>query len=439
MNRIAVTMGFAVLSILGPSMAVAQDAARRLPPTPPAELRVLPPQAKWNSTPYARWRNGPGKDDRYFPIAVWLQDPKLAPRYKAAGINLYLGLWKGPTSAQIKLLKQAKMPVICRQNEWALQHLDEPIIVGWHHGDEPDNAQRFRTFWEGDKEKISRGWPEIYRRKKLASQEYRGYGPPVPPQWIVRDYLEIKQNDPSRPIFLGLGQGVAWEAYHGRGERTGHLEDYPKYIAGADLIGFDIYPAAHSDPAVKDALWYVPRGVTRLRRWSADSKPVWVHIETGIIGDPASKPTPHQVKAEVWMAIIHGARGIDYFVHQFKPTFNAHALLDDREMLAAVTRINKQVSRLAPVLNSPTISGAVSVESSNAETPIHTMVKRYRGATYCFAVAMYQEETTATFKLSGSRSGVVNVLGEDRTIPIENGTFTDSFAGHAVHLYRLPD
>jgi hypothetical protein len=45
------------------------------------------------------WKNGPSVDPNYFPIAVWLQDPKNAGRYKPAGINLYVGLWRGPTEA----------------------------------------------------------------------------------------------------------------------------------------------------------------------------------------------------------------------------------------------------------------------------------------------------------------------------------------------------
>src|SRR5262245_2988385 len=34
-----------------------------------------------------KWKNGLPSDEGYFPIAVWVQDPKNAPRYKAAGIN----------------------------------------------------------------------------------------------------------------------------------------------------------------------------------------------------------------------------------------------------------------------------------------------------------------------------------------------------------------
>ncbi len=36
-----------------------------------------------------------------FPIAVWLQDPANAAKYKSAGINVYVGLWQGPTEEQI--------------------------------------------------------------------------------------------------------------------------------------------------------------------------------------------------------------------------------------------------------------------------------------------------------------------------------------------------
>ena len=62
-------------------------------------------------SPYT-WALGPSADPAFFPIAVWLQDPALAPRYKAAGFNTYVGLWKGPTEEQLQLLRQAGMKLI---------------------------------------------------------------------------------------------------------------------------------------------------------------------------------------------------------------------------------------------------------------------------------------------------------------------------------------
>ena len=62
--------------------------------------------------PYAEWSNGPSPDADYFPIGVWLQDPANAARYRAAGINLYVGLWQGPTEEQLAALAAAGMRVI---------------------------------------------------------------------------------------------------------------------------------------------------------------------------------------------------------------------------------------------------------------------------------------------------------------------------------------
>ena len=52
--------------------------------------------AAGQGSPYARWTNGLSSDPNYFPIAVWVQQPSNAERYKEAGINLYVGLWRGP-------------------------------------------------------------------------------------------------------------------------------------------------------------------------------------------------------------------------------------------------------------------------------------------------------------------------------------------------------
>ena len=53
------------------------------------------------------------------------------------------------------------------------------------------------------------------------------------------------------------------------------------------------------------------------------------------------------------MALIHGARGIIYFAHQFKPKFIEAGLLADEEMARGVAALNRQIRELAPVLNSP--------------------------------------------------------------------------------------
>ena len=364
------------------------------------------------ANPYLKWINGPSRDAGFFPIAVWLQNPTRAGKYKDAGFNTYVGLWKGPTEKQLSALKKAGMKVICHQNEVGLKHVDDPAIIGWMHGDEPDNAQP-----------LAKGG---------------GYGPPILPKKIVDDYLKIRAADPTRPVILNLGQGVAWDGWHGRGVRTNHPEDYSEYVKGCDIASFDIYPAAHSKPQVSGNLWYVARGVERLVKWTKSEQVVWNCIECTRIQNPTNKVTPHQVRCEVWMSIIHGSMGLIYFVHEWKPRFNESALLSDPPMLSAVTAINRQIIRLSPVLNSPTLEKAISVSSEGV--PVAVMTKRHGGAVYLFAVGMRKGETAVTFTVPGlAGEKNVEVLGENREILSNNGVFKDKFEPWDVHLYRITE
>ncbi len=360
-----------------------------------------------------KWTRGPFADSNEFPIAVWLQHPRNARRYQAAGINLYVGLWRGPTAEQLSLLREAGMPVICAQNRVGLEHRDDPIIVGWMHDDEPDNAQ---SLGEG-----------------------RGWGPPIPPASIVRDYERMREADPSRPVLLNLGQGVAWDDYIGRGVRRRHPEDYPEYVRGADIVSFDIYPVVHDSPAIAGRLEVVPYGVERLLRWAGDRRRVWNCIECTHISNPDRKATPAQVRAQVWMSLIHGSRGIIYFVHQFKPEFREAALLDDPVMLSAITTLNRQIRSLAPVLNSPTLLDAVTVRSSSDDTPVAVMVKHHGGATHLFSVNLRNRPTRATFTFRAPppAGAVARLLDGPRSVPIDGGRLTDEFGPYEARLYEI--
>jgi hypothetical protein len=362
----------------------------------------------------------PLADTNAFPIAVWLQDPRQAERYQRAGVNLYVGLWRGPTDSQLKVLKEAGMPVICSQNRVGLAHKDDPTIVAWMHGDEPDNAQPVV-----DRETGRRSW-----------------GPCIPPARIVADYRKIKEKDPSRPVMLNLGQGVANDEWKGRGPGAS-LDDYPGYVQGSDIVSFDVYPVAGLDrPDAAERLWYVAKGVDRLMEWTGGKKRVWNCIECTHISNPEAKATPHQVKAEVWMSLVHGSTGLIYFVHQFRPSFNEHALLDDPEMLAAVTAMNRQIQELAPILNSPSIKGKVRVKSSSPTVPIDVMVKHRGEITYVFSVSMRNSPTRGAFEVDDlPENAIAEVLGEGgrsaRTIAVKKGRFQDEFSPFDVHLYAI--
>ena len=164
----------------------------------------------------------------------------------------------------------------------------------------------------------------------------------------------------------------------------------------------------------------------------------WPYRETAAQGGRAIEPA--EIKAAVWHSIIAGARGIIYFVHSFGGPNQSQNVLRDPEPLpayaahrAAVTETNALIKQLASVLNAPFADGFASAGPS-----VRTMAKFHANKYYVFAGSRENKSSTPTLKLSGVESGAATVLGENRTIPIANGQFSDCFAdGNAVHIYKI--
>jgi hypothetical protein len=366
---------------------------------------VLPAQTKPTTSP-PRFSRGLPTDPSHFPLAVWLQSPDQAKAYQAIGINLYVGLYHGPTEAQLETLEQAGMPVICQQNEVGLAHRGK-AIVGWMHGDEPDNAQGRRL---------------------------QGYAPPIPPWQIVADYERLHRLDPTRPILLNLGQGAAWDGWHGRGERTNHPEDYPEYCKGCDLVSFDIYPVTHDHGDVAGKLEFVGRGVQRLCQWTQRQKPVWACIETGHVHNAEVRPTPEQVRAEVWLAIANGASGIVYFAHEFAPKFVEASLLAHPEIAAAVRAVNAEVLAMAPILHAPRADDAVAVTSDGQ---LAVRVHQHGGALHLVLASMQStpQQVKVTRRQQPARR--VTVRGDSKPRPLTDGVLAETMPGYGILLLRL--
>ena len=364
---------------------------------------------------YKEWKNGPPADPNFFLLAVWGQQPVEAVKYKAAGINTYVSLWQGPKAGQIEQLKAAGMYLVCDQNGVGLAKKDDKTIIAWMHGDEPDNAQAIP---------VKKG-------------EKKQYGPFIKPAVIVNGYKNVKAKDTSRPVLLNLGCGVADDEWKGRGAGA-KLSDYKDYSLGADVVSFDVYPVVSKKGNGENNLWWQAKGLDRLKEMAGESKIRWNCIECTHINNAEKKPTSMQVKAEIWISILHGSKGIIYFCHQFAPKFDEKALLNDSGMLSSVTAINSQITSLAPVINSPDLEG-VKVTSTKQEIPVEAVYKKYKGVEYIFSVPMRNGETSAKFEVSGlTGERTVEVIGESRKLKsTAQGSFEDSFKPWQVHLYKI--
>ena len=353
------------------------------------------------------YSNGFPTAPSFFPIGVWLQSPARAPAYKAIGINTFVGLWKGPTEDHLATLTKYDMFVIAGQNDVGLHSINRGIIKGWLHEDEPDNAQAIG---------------------------FGLHGSCVPATEVVRRTQEMKAHDNSRPVMINFGQGIANEFWKGRGSCTGDENYYSLAARGVDILSFDIYPVASQTPQVKGKLEYVARGVSRLMNLAVAGQKVWTTIETTAI-DAGHAVRPDQVRAEVWLAIIRGAQGIVYFVHEFSPVFREDAIFRHPEAVEEVAKENALIKSLASVLNSPNLGGAITVQSS---IPIAAMAKRYKDALYIFAVDMTNSASQPRFTLEGFNGTEAIVVGEKRNVAIMQGAFEDAFDGYGVHIYEIP-
>jgi hypothetical protein len=351
--------------------------------------------------------NGFPSDANFFPIGVWLQSPTNAAKYKAIGINTFVGLYHGPTEQQLAALERQNLFAVAGQNDVGLNSRNTHVIKAWLQDDEPDNAQPLPL---------------------------GGYGTCIPAVEVARRTREMKAKDPTRPVMINFGQGVANEFWHGRGSCNGDQGYYDVAMQGADIVSYDIYPVGSKTPQVKGKLEYVARGVTNLIKRAFPGQSIWMAIETTAL-DPSRGPSAGEVRAEVWMALIHGAMGIFYFVHEFKPSFREDAIFRHPDIVEEVTNTNRLINSLAPVLKSPSISGKIEISSA---TPIATMVKAFKGMTYIFAVAMQNSPSTVRIRLEDGHDTSARVLGENRSLPVAGGSFEDHFEGYGVHLYQIP-
>ena len=389
-------------------------------------LLALPARAE---TPYAPWTNGPPNDPAYFPVGVWAQAPGNIEAYQELGVNLYVALHGGPTEQQLTALHEADMHAIASLNDYARSLLEADselldVVVAWMHRDEPDNAQ---ADGEG------------------------GWGPPVPTDEIERLGDEWRAIDPTRPVYLNLGWGVGWDGWYGRGVRTNQPGDYPEYIQGTDIVSFDIYPGSMAPgDAIYREHWRVAWGTQRLRDWADDHKPVWTILECSAIG-AGEKVSPTELRAQVWMSIIHGATGIVWFTHIFEDGayVTDSAILRDEELRPTFREVNHRLHELAPVINSPSINDRVTVEIVEGEAddeirrergiePVAAMLKEHDGALYLFAVRMRDSEATARFTIDGLEGEhVAELIGDEGEVGLEAGRFEQRFDAWGTYLYRI--
>jgi hypothetical protein len=252
------------------------------------------------------------------------------------------------------------------------------------------------------------------------------WGGLTPASW-VKVNQNSKADDPSRPTYIQTTVTFmdGGNNYHYTAAQKTQV------CQSADMFSFDVYPIVKRGGHV----WDTYDQVREARGYCADARPVMPMIEMDHMDGAGIYPTPAQTTAEVWDAIIGGARGYQYFdqygnVANQAYTGGGHYAAG--AMYQAIKAVDARVASLAPVLNGPTANGYVTATGN-----VSTLTKYDGSHFYVLAAPHAAGAQTVTFTVAGNPS-TVTVIGENRTVPLAGNQFTDTFAdANTVHIYQI--
>jgi len=234
---------------------------------------------------------------------------------------------------------------------------------------------------------------------------------------------------------------------------------WPQFLRLGDVGVHYNYPKSGPNPLVtlKDMAHILRNQATIL----AGTKPSWFVVQSfgAETANTWEFPTPQEMRAMIYTAVIHGATGIIHFAWDsyvmregklmgLGPNPPA-APSGDRaaksaalwEALAAPTDgINYELQVLQPVILSPTSREPYNVfvnQQPFSKAPIRTMLKEYGGSYYLLAVNIDNAPISTMFTFSLLVDDVEALFEETPTFAISGPSITDSFEPFDVHVYKL--
>ena len=365
-------------------------------------------------------------DHGFFPVGVWYESVLTQDDVnldRAAGLNTYFELTEGSDMALVRGGGMFALPSGQRGG-----YGEE--TVGWLVTDEADMwAGSGNATWTGN---------------------YPGEGQVCQPtdapcgNTVMRTLANRLPDADGRMRYANYGKGVMMWLPDVDAQRF--VNDY------TDLLSTDIYwyTDANICEEAENFLDIPPEqcrlaanyGYTVERTRELDARdgrlqPVLAFVQVGWPGENDEQAIePDQIAGAVMSSLIHEARGIIYFNHNFGgPCLSQHVLRDDcgSAVRPTVAEVNRRIAELAPVLNTQSYEHSFN-------PALDTMLKEHDDSFYVFAM-LGRGSATGEYSLTlpeGLRDATVEVLHEGRTLPINAGEFTDSFDSESdYHIYKI--
>lgn len=168
-------------------------------------------------------------------------------------------------------------------------------------------------------------------------------------------------------------------------------------------------------------------------------KPIWLGVQA--YRKPERRdgrfPTPTEYRAQAYVGIIHGAKGLMYYVGSGS---GGNGILNKPQEghWEDLKRIVTELREMAPVFMSPDSPATVTVSPAAL---ISTRLKAADSGRVLLAANRSDQPVEVTLTVGGSLTGQrrVAVLHENRAVLAADGRFTDRFEGYVVHVYKLPE
>jgi hypothetical protein len=361
---------------------------------------------------YGQFSNPLPTSASYFPIGAWLRpahDSEHFGDYANFGMNVFVGV-ESPETAVEAMIRASGMQAIVQDDERTRFNDIGAETAGWLLFDEVD----------------------------MVHGPGAGYS-------VLEGILAALPQD-GRLRYNNYGKGVLeWESD----------ADAARFINGRfglnsfqQVLSTDYYwftdPNALGNPRYGFGSSYGDdvRKVRRLDALDGVRQPVWHFVELGwpwqeSAAQGGRRILPDEIRSAVWHSIIAGARGIIYFDHNFGPGTPDSTILEEgyEDNRIATSQVNAQIKALAPVLNAPFVTSGHSASDTMPGTVRYTV--KWANGLYLFAGAD-RGGGSASFSIPCVGNTTATVEGENRSIPVTDGSFTDQFADkNAVHIYRI--
>jgi hypothetical protein len=405
-------------------------------------------------------------DPDFFSIGVWagtMNTATDAARWNDLGLNTMVVLGPKPiTATTLSLMQQNDISYIAYAGDLSASPASLPNMVGILATDEPDSWSEVSTpiATTSNAYQDHRFWYE--NNNWYFMTDAQGGLTPISSSEQVLRTLVTTPNGTQRHIDVS-GTDTYWFA--GAGANVGWVLGAGAEIGADGIVDSVFHRDMTADEAARGSMYGDAVDMFRDLQVTYPA-PIAQFIETGgPYGENttgASYISPPELNWAVWSSLIHGAGQIIYFNHSFGgPAFSYDNLgnpyydtIQPGQTISIYDQVNATnalIEQLAPVLNSPfaldyaTVDGPSYTFGSDVHPlgGLEVMTKYYNDDFYIFAdtrMSETQHNIPATFNVNDPTATSVDVINENRTIPIVNGEFTDTFANAwTVHIYHVND